>query len=68
MLPGASGQGKDEFLAQVVREKMGFLEQVVREKDAYFEQAIQAKDNRIQEQEALIEYYRNLLPMRVYRA
>jgi glycosyltransferase involved in cell wall biosynthesis len=58
---------KDEFLARVVREKDGFLEQVIREKDAHFEQAIQAKDNRILEQDALIEYYRNLFPLRAYR-
>jgi hypothetical protein len=40
---------------------------VIREKDAHFEQAIQAKDNRILEQDALIEYYRNLFPLRAYR-
>ena len=60
-------QEKDAFLAQVEREKDGFLERVIQEKDAYFDQAIQAKDNRIQEQEAEIEHYRNLLPLRIYR-
>lgn len=58
---------KDAFLAQVVSEKDKFLEEVIREKDAYFEQAIEAKDNRIQEQDAEIEHYRNLLPLRVFR-
>lgn len=57
---------KDEFLAHVVKEKDEFLAQVIREKDAYFEQAIQAKDHRIQEQDALIEYYQHLFPLRVY--
>ena len=58
---------KDAFLDQVVHEKDVFLDQVIREKDAFFEQALQAKDNRIQEQEMLIEHYRQLFPMRVYR-
>jgi len=58
---------KDAFLSQVISEKDEFLEKVVREKDAYFEQAIQAKDNRIREQDAEIEHYRNILPLRVYR-
>jgi glycosyltransferase involved in cell wall biosynthesis len=60
-------QGKEEFLAQVVSEKDEFLGKVIREKDAFFEQAIQAKDNRIREQDAEIEHYRNLFPLRVYR-
>jgi len=36
------------------------LNQVIREKDAFWEQVVQAKD-------AQIEYYRQLLPVRMYR-
>jgi hypothetical protein len=53
-------QAKDEFLTQVVREKDEFLAQVIREKDDYYGQVIREKD-------AVIEHYRNLLPLRVYR-
>jgi hypothetical protein len=53
-------QAKDGFLAQVVQERDAFLNQVIRDKDAFWGQVVQSKD-------AQIEYYRQLLPFRIYR-
>ena len=64
-------RAKDGFLAQVVQEKDAFLNQIIRDKDAFLNQALQDKDafweNVVQSKDAQIEYYRQLLPVRIYR-
>jgi glycosyltransferase involved in cell wall biosynthesis len=64
-------RAKDGFLAQVVQEKDAFLNQIIRDKDAFLNQVMRDKDayweNVVQSKDAQIEYYRQLLPVRIYR-
>jgi Glycosyl transferases group 1 len=64
-------QAKDAFLAQVVKEKDAFFNRSVQEKDAFLEQVIREKDafwgQVVESKDAQIEYYRQLLPVRMYR-